>query len=139
MKSFMVGFATLLLVGCASEISPKTYSVGSVGQVNRTVSATVISARQVDVAGTTGVGGSAGTAVGAVIGSGAGGNSSRSNIVGAIGGAVIGGLAGAAVQANATKQKGIEYVVETENGNLMTMVQGTDTVFAIGQKIRGCI
>jgi outer membrane lipoprotein SlyB len=91
--------------------------------------------REVDVAGTTGVGGSAGTAAGAVVGSGAGGGNTRGNIVGAIGGAVVGGLAGAAIEANATKQKGMEYVVETENGNLMTIVQGTDTVFSEGQKV----
>ena len=131
----VLGVATIALVGCASNISPKTYSVGSVGQVNRTVSATVISVREVDVAGTTGGGGTAGTAAGAVLGSSAGGNDSRSNIVGAIGGAVVGGLAGAAIEANATKQKGMEYVVETENGNLMTIVQGADTVFAEGQKV----
>ena len=55
--------------------------------------------------------------------------------MGAIGGAVIGGLAGSAIEANATKQKAFEYVVETENGNLMTIVQGKDTVFAEGQKV----
>ena len=127
--------AIIVLVGCASNISPRTYSVGSVGQVNRTVSATVISVREVDVAGTTGVGGSAGTAAGAVVGSAAGGDNTRGNIVGAIGGAVVGGLAGATIEANATKQKAMEYVVETENGNLMTIVQGTDTIFTEGQKV----
>lgn len=131
----LLSVAVVALAGCASNISPQTYSVGSVGQVNRTVSATVISVREVDVAGTTGIGGSAGTATGAVVGSAAGGNNTRGNIVGAIGGAVIGGLAGSAIEANATKQKGMEYVVETENGNLMTIVQGTETVFATGQKV----
>jgi outer membrane lipoprotein SlyB len=126
--------ASALLGGCASNISTTTYSVGSIGQVNRTVSATVISAREVDVAGTTGVGGNAGTAAGAVVGLGAGSNS-RANIVGAIGGAVVGGLAGAAIEANATKQKAIEYVVETENGNLMTLVQGTNSAFSVGQQV----
>jgi outer membrane lipoprotein SlyB len=125
----------IALTGCASNISPGTYSAGSVGQVNRTISATVISTREVNVAGTTGMGGSAGTAAGAVMGSGLGGNNTRGNVVGAIGGAVVGGLAGAAIEGNATKQKGMEYVVETENGNLMTIVQGADTVFAVGQKV----
>jgi len=108
--------------------------VGSVGQVNRTVPATVISAREVDIAGTAGVGGPAGTAAGAVVGS-AAGNNSRANIVGAIGGAVAGGLAGAAIESNATRQKGMEYVVETENGNLMTIVQGPEPLFTIKQKV----
>lgn len=124
-----------LLAGCATNISPQTYSVGSVGQVNRTVAATVISVREVDVAGTTGLGGGAGAATGAVVGSAAGHGNARGNIVGAIGGAVVGGLAGAAIEANATKQKAIEYVVETQNGNLMTIVQGLDTQFTLGQKV----
>jgi len=136
MKMLMVfGVSVLALAGCASNISPQTYSVGSVGQVNRTISATVISVREVNVAGTTGVGGAAGTATGAVLGSSVGGNDGRSNIVGAIGGAIVGGIAGSAIEANATKQKALENVVETENGNLMTIVQGKDVVFAEGQKV----
>ena len=136
MKMLMVlGASVLALAGCASSISPQTYSVGSVGQVNRTISATVISVREVNVAGTTGVGGTAGSATGAVLGSSVGGNDGRSNVVGAIGGAIAGGIAGAAIEANATKQKALEYVVETENGNLMTIVQGNQTVFSEGQKV----
>lgn len=131
----LFGAIIIVLSGCASNISPQTYSVGSVGQVNRTVSGTVISAREVDVAGTTGVGGGAGTAAGAVVGSAAGGNNNRGNIVGAIGGAIVGGLAGSAIEANATKQKGMEYVVETENGYLMTIVQGIEPIFVERQKV----
>jgi len=137
MKRIAVTLCTtaLILTGCAQNISPQTYSVGSVGQVNRTVSGSVISVRAVEVTGSTGVGAAAGSGIGAVIGSAAGGNNSRGNIVGAIGGAVIGGIAGAAADSQATKQKGMEYVVETENGNLMTIVQGTDPVFQLGQKV----
>lgn len=131
--------ATLLLAvsalfGCAKDISPHTYSVGSVGQVNRTVAATIISAREVDIAGTAGTGATAGTMAGAVAGSSLGGNA-RGNIVGAIGGAVVGGIAGAAIEAGATRQKGIEYVVETSNGNLMTIVQGASPSFYLGQRV----
>lgn len=128
------GTILITLGGCAANLSPKTYSVGSVGQVNRTVAATVISASMVDVSGTTGLGGTVGTAAGAVAGSSIGGGT-RANILGAIGGAVIVGLAGATIEANTTQQKGMEYVVETENGNLMTLVQGMDSLFAAGQKV----
>lgn len=130
-----IGFVLALVSGCASNVSPQSYSVGSVGQVNRTVPATVISAREIDISGTTSLGGSAGGAAGAVVGSGAGGGNGRSSVLGAIGGAVVGSLAGAAVEANSTKQKGMEYVIETENGNLMTLVQGNDPVFGVGQKV----
>lgn len=130
----ILGMAIVFLTGCAHDISPQSYSVGSVGQVNRTISATVISARAVDVSGTNGLGGGAGSALGAVGGSSLG-STGRDNLAGAIGGAVVGGLAGAAIEGSATKQKGMEYVVETENGNLMTLVQGPDTIFAVGQKV----
>ncbi|MDF8360046.1 hypothetical protein [Achromobacter anxifer] len=123
-----------VLAGCAPSVSPKTYSVGAVGQVNRTVAATVISVRDVDIAGTSGVGGTAGAAAGAAAGSSIGGGV-RSNVIGAIGGAVVGGIAGAIAEQNMTAQRGLEYVVETSNGNLMTIVQGGDPAFAEGQKV----
>ena len=127
-------FTTLLLCGCAKNISPQSYSVGSVGQVNRTIAGKVISVREVDITGSTGTGGGAGAALGAIGGSSIGGTG-RDNLVGAISGAVIGGLIGSAIEGNGTKQQGIEYVVETENGNLMTVVQGLTPVFRAGQKV----
>lgn len=128
------GLVLTSLVGCAANLSPHSYSVGSVGQVNRTIPATVISARQVDISGTTGTGAGVGVGAGAVAGSGIGG-SGRANMLGAIGGAVIGGLAGAAIEQNATKQIGMEYVVQTENGNLMTLVQGPEASFHVGSRV----
>jgi outer membrane lipoprotein SlyB len=125
----------LALIGCtAPNISPQSYSAGSVGQVNRTVSATVVSAREVAVSGTNSTGSATGGALGAVAGSSVGG-SSRDGLAGAIVGAVAGSIAGAAIEANSTKQVGYEYVVETFNGNLMTIVQGADVVFKSGDKV----
>lgn len=136
MRKIIASVVLILLVGgCAQNISPQTYSVGTVGQVNRTIAGTVISAREVNIAGSSGVGGGAGAATGAVIGSAAGGGNSRGNIVGAIGGAIVGGLAGSAIESSATKQLGMEYVVETENGNLMTIVQGIDPIFQPNSKV----
>ena len=132
---FFATFALVGLVGCASNVSPNTYAVGSVGQVNRTIAGKIISVREVNIAGTNNIGGAAGAAAGATVGSAAGGNNSRGNIVGAIGGAIIGGMIGAAAESSATKQMGVEYVVETENGNLMTIVQGVDLNFQVGQRV----
>ncbi len=130
----LLGIA-LVVGGCTQNISPTAYSVGSVGQVNRTISAVVISAREVDVTGTNAMGASAGALAGGAAGSGLGGANARGNIVGAVGGAVIGGLIGAAIESNVTKQKAIEYVVETENGNLMTIAQGDETIFVVNQRV----
>lgn len=127
-------FFCLILSGCASNISPKSYSVGSVGQVNRTVAATVISVREVEISGTSSLGGTSGAIAGGIAGSSIG-DSGRENAIGAVAGAVAAGLAGAVIEEGLTKQKGVEYVVETDNGNLMTIVQGNTTMFREGQKI----
>jgi outer membrane lipoprotein SlyB len=122
------------LSACASNVSPTSYSVGSVGQVNRTVAAKIISVRQVDIAGTTGAGGTVGGALGATAGSGIG-HGDRANVAGAIAGAVVGAVAGAAIEQSATRQSGFEYVVQTENDNLMTIVQGANPTFVVNDKV----
>jgi outer membrane lipoprotein SlyB len=133
-RALFVAGIIFFLAGCASNISPNNYSVSSVGQVNRTIAAVVISARNVDIAGTTGVGATAGVSAGATAGSAIGGGA-RANILGAIAGAVVGGIAGAAVEGRATEQIGVEYVVQTSNGNLMTLVQGPEPRFAEKQNV----
>jgi outer membrane lipoprotein SlyB len=126
--------APVFIGGCAANVSPSSYSVGSVGQVNRTVAGVIVSARGVTIEGTAGAGSLAGGAAGAVAGSSIGGGG-RANALGAIGGAVVGSIAGAAVEQNSTRQQGIEYVVQTNNGNLMTIVQGPTPAFAVDQRV----
>ena len=123
-----------MLAACHPNVSPDSYSLGSVGQVNRAVRGTVISTRLVDISGTSGVGATAG-ALGGAVGGSAIGSGARSNIAGAIGGAIVGGVAGAVIEEGATQQKGMEYTVETENGALLTIVQGVDTPLSVGQKV----
>jgi outer membrane lipoprotein SlyB len=135
MRPIYVLIAAFALFGCQPNISSDTYSVGSVGQVNRVIRAKVLSARTVNISGTqSGVGAGAGAVAGGVGGS-AMGNNARSGIVGAVGGAVVGGIIGAVAEEAASQQKGIEYVVETENGALMTIVQGVDPVLSEGQRV----
>lgn len=125
----------LFLVGCAPNISPDSYGVGSVGNVNRAVKGTVVSARSVDITGAkSGAGALAGASAGGVAGSYVGGDT-RTNVLGAIGGVVVGAAAGAVAEEAATKQTGMEYVVETSNGALLTIVQGNEVVFPKGQKV----
>lgn len=136
MIKFLNLFAiSFVLVACTKNISPNAYSAGSVGQVNRTISAVVISAREIDVTGSNALGASAGAVAGGAGGSMLGGGNVAGGIVGAVGGAVVGGLVGAAIESNVTQQKGMEYVVETENGNLMTLAQGDDTIFTVNQRV----
>lgn len=124
----------LLLAGCAPNVRTDSYSVGSVGQVNRTVSGEIVSVRPVVIDGTRGGGAAAGGAIGGVAGSTVGG-SGEAAAIGAIGGLVIGAIAGAAGERAASKTTGLEYVVQTENGTLMTVVQGPDPVFEVGRAV----
>jgi len=124
----------LSLAACVPNVRTDSYSVGSVGQVNRTVAGTVVSARPVSIDGTQGGGAAAGAAVGGIAGSSVGG-SGRANAVGAVGGLVAGAIVGAAAERASAKAAGFEYVVQTENGSLMTVVQGATPVFAEGAKV----
>jgi len=94
----------------------------------------VISVRAVSIDGSQGGGAAAGAAAGGVAGSTIGG-SDRANAVGAIGGIVVGAIAGAATERNVSATRGLEYVVQTENGNLMTVVQGPDPTYSTGSKV----
>ncbi|ELC2813573.1 hypothetical protein ABL142_001596 [Salmonella enterica] len=133
-RFLVIMVSAILITGCVPNVSPDSYSVGSVGEVNRTVSGTVISARAVNIDGTSGLGATTGAAAGAAGGSAIGGGA-RSNIAGAVGGALVGGIVGAVVENSATKQAGMEYVIQTNNGNLMTVVQGASPMFIVGDKV----
>ena len=125
---------SVTLAACTRDISPDSYSVGAVGQVNRAVGGVIVSARPVSVEGTrSGLGAGAGAVAGGVAGSTIGG-STEANIIAAVGGAVAGGLAGAAIEESATRQTAMEYVVEAENGALLTVVQGGSPL-PIGLKV----
>ncbi len=139
MKRIVLAVASVLaclsFASCAPNISPDSYSIGSVGQVNRVVRGVVVSARSVAVSGTnSGIGSGAGAIAGGAGGSAIGG-SLDANVVGAVGGAVIGGIVGAAIEEEATRQTGMEYVIEAENGSLITIVQGDEDPLAVGQKV----
>jgi len=110
-----------LLAACHRDISPDSYAVGSVGQVNRTVRGVAISARPVNIGGSQsglgiGVGAAGGGLAGSALGKGNG------NGLAVLGGVIAGGIAGAMAEDAMTRQTGIEYVVETENSALLTIV-----------------
>jgi outer membrane lipoprotein SlyB len=133
MRATLGVLTALLLAGCTQSILPNQYAVSQVGSVNRAVQGTIISARAVTVDRSTGVGGAAGAGMGAAAGASIG-DGGADSLVGAIAGAVVGGLAGAAVEKNAAAKGAYEYVVQTANGALLTLVQGGEP-FLEGTKV----
>lgn len=132
---FLLLIAALCLVaGCTQNINPDTYSVEGAGKVSKTVPGVIVGSRQVSVAGTNSTGKTVGVLAGAAAGSAIGGGT-RSHILGAIGGALLGGMTGGAIEEGVTSQNGIEYVVQTEGGGLVTLMQGMSPVFSKGQKV----
>lgn len=126
----------LALGACTSNISPDTYSANSVGAVSSTEPATVLSAQVVNVqdGSDSNVGGLAGGAIGGVAGSSIGGGT-RAHILGAIGGAVLGGIVGNKAGTAASHQQAVRYVIKTDAGRTLTLVQGPQPTFAVGQRV----
>lgn len=118
--------AALLLGACSSNQSPNSYDSRAVGQVNRVERGTIESYRWVEIERrNSGVGTVAGAGIGAAAGStvGSGRGRGAENVIGAIGGALIGGLIGNSIEKSASKKGGFEYLIRTESGALVSIVQ----------------
>lgn len=124
----------LFIVACAApNSSNEVYSASSLKKTSRTITGVVVSKREVSVRGTTGLGSSAGGAAGAALG--IGNANSNEDVAGAVAGAVVGSLIGAAVEESATRQKATEYIVKSRVGGLMTIIQNSDEVINVGDKV----
>lgn len=132
----LVAFALMAgMLGCAPpDIRTTSYSPEQVGRVGRAVEGVIVSVREVDIRGTSSTGGLAGGAIGGAAGANIGGGAEE-QLAGAVIGAIAGAVAGAAMEGGATAQKGMEYIVKTSNGSLLTIVQGTDQAFKTGQEV----
>ena len=124
----------LILGACAPRIGSNDYDYSSVRQASNGFPCTVVSVRQVNVNSSDN---SAGTMLGGVAGGVAGstiGHGRSSHTLGAIGGAAAGMLLGNLAQDTMMSQGGYEYVVRTDNGQIYSVTQGTDTLLAAGQR-----
>jgi outer membrane lipoprotein SlyB len=127
-----------MTTSCAREISSDVYAADHVGEASTTYAGTIIHSRQVNVQdqerlqdNTLGIvgGGVGGALAGSQIGKGSG------NTLATIGGAVVGATAGAFAEKALKSQNGMEYVVQLENGQAMTVVQGPSPAFSVGQTV----
>lgn len=116
----------LMLGACTTSYSPNSYDSRSVGQVNRVERGTVESYRWVQIQRrNSGVGTVAGAGIGAAAGStiGSGRGRGAENVIGAIGGALLGGLIGSSIEKSGSEKGGFEYLIRTESGALVSIVQ----------------
>lgn len=132
----LLAMSALLLTSCAREISSDVYVARQVGEVSTTYAGVIRSVREVCVEAhgqleDNGLGIAGGGLVGGVLGSSIGRGHFVPTAVGAIAGAVTGSL----IEKKAKQQNALEYVVQLENGELITVVQGLDQVFNPGQPV----
>lgn len=132
-KTFGLFIGLAMITACQSDIGSNQYSVGSVGRATSAAQCSVLSVRPVSVNNKNGMGTVIGSVAGGVAGYSIGSGSTAHNL-GAIGGAVLGGIAGNAAQGALSSQSGYEYVVKLDDGQIMTLTQGTDTLLTPGQR-----
>lgn len=134
MNKFLAVLApVVLLTACQADIDSNQYSTSSVGKASAASPCSVMSVRPVKVKSDnelgTLIGGAAGGIAGYSIGHG-----NTAHLLGGLGGAVLGGLAGDAAQGALSSQNAYEYIVQLDNGQVMTITQGTNTLLSPGQK-----
>ncbi len=128
----LLGF-TALLAACQADINSNQYGTSSVGRAAAASPCSVISVRQVSVKSDNNAGMLLGAIAGGVGGYAIGSGKTAHNL-GAIGGAALGGYAGDKAQGALSYQTGYEYVVRLDNGQVMTLTQGTDVLLSPGQR-----
>lgn len=112
----------MLLAGCAKPQGMSQYKYDEVGRSTIVDFATVISSRNVGITGkNTGTGALVGAAAGAGAGAYVGDGTGQIWATGA--GLLAGAVAGAAAEQAMADSTGVEYVVTTEHGKTMTIVQ----------------
>lgn len=132
----LLTISTMVITSCARQISSDVYASRQVGEVSTTYAGFVKSVREVtveqgDQLENNQLGIAGGGIAGGVIGSAVG----RGNFAPTAAGAIVGAVAGSLVEKKLKQQPALEYVVELEQGGLLTVVQGLDQTFAIGQPV----
>lgn len=124
-----------LLSGCATSTSATVYSPEEAqkkqsvtkGKITH-IEAVVVQSKQ------TGAGAGVGAAAGGVAGY-SSGNSSTSKLAG-VGGALIGGAVGHLAEKYMNKENAVKLEIETDSGEIFTIVQADDQKFQVGDRVR---
>jgi outer membrane lipoprotein SlyB len=135
-KIVLLASSVMLLTSCARQISSDVYAARQVGEVSTTYAGYIKSVREVcmeqgEQLEDNGLGLVGGGVAGGVAGSAIG----RGHFVPTAAGAIVGAVAGSLVEKKLKQQSAFEYIVELENGGLITVVQGRDHLYNVGQPV----
>lgn len=126
--------------GCAPRIGANNVSIQGVGQMSETLRGVIIAARPVTISASSqamdnqpGPGALLGAVGGGLLGSQIG--QGKGSVLAGVAGAAAGGVAGHFIGQKLTDQEGMEYQVQLERGSIVTMRQGADPMFRVGQRV----
>lgn len=135
MKKIFASLMILLaLTACGVGETNTTYSRSNIGQTARVSFGTILSMRQVQIEGTSGVGTLGGAVAGGAAGSMMGGNTAV-NVIGAVGGAIVGGVIGNATEQAVTKDTAFEFIIQKQNGQTISVVQTNEEHLRVGDRV----
>jgi len=130
--------AGLATAGCARQISPDVHTGRAAGETMRTSRGVIENARIVQIQEhDTLEGNGAGRFIGSVAGGFAGARfgDGIGQVLAGIGGALAGAFVGSLVEREIKRQPAIEYIVRTDTGELVTIVQGIHPRMSVGQQV----
>ena len=134
-RMMLLVLAVLSLAACSTMHSADRYSQNEMGTPSYVYRGTVLQVRVVDVEGTrTGIGAGLGALAGGIGGSFVGGDV-RTNMLVAIGTALAGGIVGGLAEEAVTMGTALEYVVQREDGEVVSVVQDAEEVLNPGDRV----
>lgn len=135
-NSILLTVSILILSSCARQISSDMYVARQVGEASITYIGVIRNVREVcveqgDQLEDNGLGISGGGIAGGVLGSTIG----KGHVIPTVAGAIAGAVTGSLIEKKIKQQIALEYIVELNHGGLMTVIQGRDQLFNIGQPV----
>ena len=127
---------SLMLSACAPKLGGNDYTAHGAGEISQTFKGTIASSRVVTINGSDGklgAGAAVGGITGGLLGSTLGGGKGRL-VTGVLGG-LAAGAAGHLLEQKMTEQQGMEYQVQLDRGDIVTLTQGEDPKMAVGQRV----
>ena len=130
----------LAISGCAPRIGANNVSIQGIGQMSETLRGVIIAARPVTISASSpgmdnqpGAGALIGAVGGGLLGSQIG--KGKGSVLAGVAGAAAGGVAGHMFGQKLTDQEGMEYQIQLDRGGIVTMRQGADPMFRVGQNV----
>lgn len=136
-KNYFLAIGLVCISGCSPQLGTNYYNAKELGKINETQKGFIVSSQPIVINTTNGqvgagalVGGGAGALAGAVAG-----KCDKNSVWLALAGGLLGAIAGNAVEQSQAEQQGMSYQVQLDNREFITIAQGGQPVFSVGQRV----